>query len=116
MRTMSACCLTISLKSAASVMGQGNCGGKRREGEVWISEGAVEEVAEYMGMAGVLRLRIAIHNESCCSAQDDNQTRRSTTVAPPPPSLAGGSATDSTCGCFCKYCRRAFRRMPMPLP
>ena len=43
-------------------------------------------------------------------------TRSSTTVAPPPPSFCGGSVTETTCGCFCRYWRRALRRMPMPLP
>src|SRR5207245_1712013 len=43
-------------------------------------------------------------------------TFNSATVAPPPPSCCGGSETDSTCGCCCKNCRSAFRRIPMPLP
>ena len=45
-----------------------------------------------------------------------SQTRSSTTVAPAPPWFCGGSVTDSTCGCFCRNWRSAFRSIPIPLP
>src|SRR5205807_4156123 len=72
------------------------------------------EGCNFHGHDKPLYLEIYIACRDCWRIE--NHTFSSTTVAPAPPSFWGGSLTVSTCGCFCKNCRKAFLRIPIPIP